>query len=103
MRHEENIRLNSERTYVHALAPNVWEEVKEAFRGECELISSKSKMTQLECDEPSAYSFFVNRVPLYGPPSCHRRFGIHLRPVRSLHPMAGLPKQETAKSYLFCA
>jgi hypothetical protein len=67
MRHEENIRLNSERGYVRALAPNVWEEVKEAFRGECELISSKSKMTQLECDEPSAYSFCVNRVPLYGP------------------------------------
>ena len=67
MRHEENVRLNAERAYVHVLAPNVWEEVKDAFRAECEAISSKSKMMQLECDEPSPYSLWVNRVPLHVP------------------------------------
>ncbi len=59
---EENKRFNSERQILLTLAPEKWEELKNAFTGECERVSLRSHCMQIECDEPDEYLFQVNRI-----------------------------------------
>jgi hypothetical protein len=62
MKHEENVRVNAEHRIAVALAPEKWEEFKQAFRSECDSVTAQSPFTRLEHDEPDEYSFWVNRV-----------------------------------------
>jgi hypothetical protein len=61
-RNEENKRLNSEREILLALAPDLWDELKEAFKAECAKLSRATQRLQFECDEPDAQTFHINRM-----------------------------------------
>jgi hypothetical protein len=61
-RYEENKQFNSEREILLSLAPDLWDEVKEAFRAECAKISAASHRVQFECEEPNSATFYINRV-----------------------------------------
>ena len=64
---DENVRLSTDRECLLALAPRKWEELKAAFRRECEVISAQSDRARLECNEPDDHTLNVNRaLPAHG-------------------------------------
>jgi len=85
-RHEENKRLNAERDILLALAPDKWEEFKEAFKVTCADLSSRSHRLQFECEEPDALTLNLSRPWKLFPCGCgvQVRFESTANSVRNL-------------------
>lgn len=67
MRHEENVRVNADRDRIRSLAPDKWEEFKQAFIDECASVSAESKTVRLEWDDRPGEEFWILRTWLSRP------------------------------------